>query len=661
MIARRAVALAAGAALALAAGCGRGDLASSDPERRAAAVRAQTGDGERPLAVLLVAQRDASPLVRTAAAEAFAERRGPASADALGSLLADPSSEVAAAAARGLAAMSEEPRARRHLVAGYAGATPGGRAAIADALDRLGVSLREAVEAEARTLWERNVAGLEAASGAARAGAAEEIGASGRAEAVEKLLPFVDPARTPDRALSAAAARGLGESADWSARAHLEALLADGDALLAEAAAAALGRLGDPAAADALAGAGSADTGRIAAAATEALAALPEAPEVGVALCDLAVRAADPAVAARAAREARRRDAECPDRPLLARLGRSGTTAALGALGELGLTGAAAQSAADRIAALLERAPEAEVRAAAAGALARLALPSAAPAVERRAAALATRLAQRRARWVATPPARGAPPEWIDPVTAAEAREAGALLSAAGRLRAAGAERMILAHVADPRAEVRAGAIEGLAALGGGATGALVAALEDPALPVRAAAAAGLGRAGARGAGALAAAAEAARAAGAPPEWRVALARALGETGAAEAIPALARLLEGPSAAAAAAALSRIGAPAAAEPLVLHLARPDASARAEAIEALAQLVARDAAPAIAALLTDDRPEVRVAAARALGRLRHEAASPRLEALRSDYYGRVRRAAVESLAKLPSGAPRARRP
>jgi HEAT repeat protein len=290
-----------------------------------------------------------------------------------------------------------------------------------------------------------------------------------------------------------------------------------------------------------------------------------------------------------------------------------------------------------------------------------------APAIERRAAALAAALSERRARWVTTPAAPGASAEWIDRVAAEDALEAGAVFAAAGKLKVQGAETLLLAHARDPRTEVRAGAVEGLSWLASGAArDAVAAALDDPAGPVRTAAADGLARAGARGAAALAVATTAATTPGTAagiagtPEWRITLARALGETGSVEAIAALTALLDGPSAASAAAALARVGAPAAMPPLVAYLSRREAPARAEVIEALALLVARDAAPAIANLLTDDRPDVRAAAARALGRLRHEPASARLEALRSDYYGRVRRAAVDALAKLPSGLPRARR-
>lgn len=652
----RPAALLAAAALA----CGRGDLDSPDAGDRARAVRAM-GDrgGDAALAALLVAARDASPLVRAAAAEAFAARGGASGADALGTLLADPAPEVAIAAARGLGALPAEAGGRAHLVRRYADATPAARAAIADALDRIGVSLREAVDTEALTLWERNVSALERGTGAARAGAAEEVGASARADGVQRLVPLVDRNRNPDAALAAAAARGLGESGDREARPLLDALLSESDVSLAEAAAAALGRLGDPAAADALAAAAVATPGRVATAAGEALAALPDAPDVGVALCDLALRSPDPAVAAPAARAARTRDAQCPERTLLARLGQPGTLAALAALGELGLSRAAADAAAARVAPVADpaRTADASVRRGALACLARLGGPGAAAAVARRAQALASRVAERRARW-GPPPPSGAPPEWIPAVDAEDADELAAALAAAGRLRLPGAEALLLPWARDAVAGVRAGAVEGLAHVATGPAFEVVgAALEDPDRRVRLAAAEGLARLGGQGVPALV------RAAAAPSDdagWLAALARALGDTGSAEAVPALAALLDGPAAAAAAGALARVGAPAAAAPLAAHLSRPGAPARAEAVEALAQLVARDSAPAIAALLTDDRPEVRATAARALGRLGHEAAAARLEALRGDYYGRVRRAAVEALAKLPSGAPRAHR-
>jgi HEAT repeat protein len=677
------------AAVLLAAGCGpRGDLDSPDPERRAAAVRAIGTRGEGDLPLLLVAQRDGSPSVRRAAAEVFAARGGQASAEALGKLLADPDAGVVATAARGLAAMPTSPRAKAALLAAYANASPAGRAAIADALESIGTSLREAVELEARALWERNLGALGSTHGAERAGAAEEVGASARSEAVARLLPLVDPNRNPDRELAAAAARGLGEAGDWSARRYLETLLGEGDALLSEAAAAALGRLGDPGAADALAGVVADGTGRLAAA-VDALAALPQAPEVGVALCELALRSPDPTVAARAARQARQSEAECPERPFLSRLSRPGAEAALAALGELGLQGATAEAVVKRLVPLLDPArTDPSTRAAAASALGKLRNAAAIPAVTQRATALVARITAARARWIpGRLPASAAPgftpggearldaviarppglvtgaapppvPKWIDPLADGDARELAALLGALGRLRAPGAEQLILPLARDPEPAIRIGALEGLSYL---ATDAAVAevtrGLEDGAREVRFAAVEALAHLGPRGAPALARAVDAADPG--DPGWRVELARALGEAGSGEVVPALTKLLDGASAPAAAAALGRIGAPGATAPLVDWISRPDATGRVEAIEALAQLAALDAAPAIAAQLTSDRPEVRATAARALGRLRHEASSSRLEALRSDYYGRVRRAAVEALSKLPGGVPRMR--
>jgi len=637
----RAVAL----SLALVACACRGDLDSADPGRRADAVRARSR-GTRDLAVLLVASRDPAPEVRRAAAEALARVPDAAGAEALGGLLLDPDAAVAETAARGLAAMPSVPRARADLLAAYGAAGPAGRRAIAEALEATGVALREAVEREARAEWERNVTAL-AGDAAARPGAAEEVGASARAEAVQRLLPLVDPNRNRDAALVAGAARGLGEAGDWSARRHLVALLAEGGAPLAVAAACALARLGDPAAADALAAAATGAPGRVARAAVDALAALPSAPEVAIALCTVAARTADPDVAARAARGVAAREGECPERPFVARLGRAGSEAAFAALAELPIAPAAP---------LLEpsRADPA-VRVAAARLLGRVRVAATAPAVLRRAAAVAARLSA----------ARGAPPPGAQPASLQtrvvdperEAAELGALLAAAGRLRADGAEALLLPAANDPLPAVRAGVVEGLAAL---ATPAAVAAVEgalaDPDLGVRLVAADAVGREGTRGAAALVRALG-----GAPrePEWLAAIARALGDTGSPEVVAPLAALLDGPAAPDAAAALARLATPAAAAPLAALLDRAEAPARVEAIDALAQLGARDAAPAIAAQLTYDRPDVRAAAARALGKLRYEGASARLEALRSDYYGGVRRAAVEALAKLPAGAPKAR--
>jgi HEAT repeat protein len=693
----RTFALAAAAAFAAACGSGRSraDLRSPVPERRAAAVAALADSrDEADLPFLLVAQQDPSPLVRKAAAGAFTARGGLRAVEALGALLEDPDPEVVAAAARGLGAVPQgagapgeelQKQVRQRLVAAYGRAGPPGRSEIAAALTAIGTSLREAVEAEARQLWERNLRALQAGSLAERCGAAEELGRSGRTEAVRRLLPLAGPGSGP--ALAAAAARGLGATGDGQARDLLVDLLDAPQASVAEAAASALAELGDPAAAGPLARAGAEAPARLAAAAVQALSALPQAPDVSVALCEIAVRSADPAVAERAAAQARARHASCPERPLVARLARRGpdAAAALAALGALGLPAAQLAPAGERAAALLQSTDPA-LRAAAARALGLSGYAPAVPALQRRAQALQQRLGEAREEWAAGPwsaapspgfdggppraeailaraagPGPAAPvppgplaPEWGEDLEAGEAEELGAVALALARLRADGAGALAAALAADPDEAVRAAATEALGLLGGepGRRGAAQA-LEDPSPRVRLAAAAALARAGAEAVAPLAAALS--RAARSDGEWSEALARSLADTGSPEAVAPLAAMLEGPRAAAAAAALSRLSVREGAKPLFHLLEKPGGLGRAEAVEGLAQLVGAEAGGALAGELTSDRPEVRVAAARALGRVRFEGAAARLEALRSDYYGQVRRAAVEALARLPAGS------
>jgi HEAT repeat protein len=668
-------------ALAGAAACG-GGLDSPSPERRATAVRALGEEpGDRPAPALLVAQRDPSPLVRRAAAEAIARRRGAQAAPALGAMLADPDPLVAQAAAEGLARLGELDAARGALVEGYARASPEGRVAIAAALSALGISLRDAVEAEARWLWGRNVAALERGSVEARAGAAEELGASGRAEAVARLRELTAKTAEAPRVI-AAALRGLGETGDPGVRPVLEAALGSQDPTLAAAAAAALGRLGDPAATPPLARLAAAGGGPLNRIALEALEALPTAPEVSQALCGVALRQPVAAIAGRAARGAWTRNADCPASALAGRAAR-GDGPALAAFIELHPEPAVLAPVAARLtAAIGDPRAASELRRRAAFALGQLGWDGAAGAIEARARALQGNLAGARRRWIPgcfAPPAPPLPadpverlarlegrgtelpvrrdgancdsPEWIDASSAADREELGALLAALGRIRGSAAAALLVGSVADPAAPVRAGAVEGLGFIGGdGPAGELVAALADPDARVRDAALAVLPRYGPQALPALARAVEGV----ADERSAQALARALGQTGAPEAVAPLAALLRGPGAGTAAFALATIGVAGGAEPLLEHLARKDAPGRVETLDALAQLASRSSGPALEAELLSERPEVRAAAVRAIGRLRYEPASRRLEALRVDYDGRVRRAAIEALAKLPSG-------
>ncbi len=631
---------------AAAAGCRseRDGFDSPLAEVRAAAVgavAARRDEADAPL--LLVAAQDPSPLVRKAVAGAHAARGGPRAVEALGALVADGDAEVVAAAARALSSMPSDRRVPLLLADAFWRVPGAARAEIASAIEATGGSLQEAVALEARAAWDRNVAALERGAGAAeRAGAAEELGRSGRSEAVHLLAPLLEAYRREEPRVVAAAARGLGATGDASARPALEALLEEsGDAALAEAAAEALGTLGDPAAAPALAQAAASGPSRLSAAALEALARLPLAPAVALAACQLALHASDPEVAKKAAAQARVREGECPHRPFLARLARRGldALATLGALSDLRLTPDAAEDAAGRILPLL-KSGEPSVRIAAARALGRLGSGRAALAVARRAGEVGARLDAARRR-----------SSGQSEVDGADAQELGALLSALSQLEHDRLVEIAGARLGDPSEVVRAAAVDALAALGRGEVARIAAALADPAQRVRVTAASALGRIGPSAATVLARAAEAADLRDAA--WCAAIARALGETGSPEAVPALVRLAASPCAPASAAALGRIGTRDATAALVDLLRRPALSGRAEAIEALGALEADGAGPALVTELASDRAELRAAAARALGRIRHQGAGSRLEALRSDYDAGVRRAAVEALAKLPA--------
>jgi len=653
IILRRALALLLAAALA--PGCGsRADLDSADPQRRATAVRKLGREAPaQALPALLIAQVDRSVEVRLAAAEALQQLGGPRAAEGLGAMLADVEPSVVSAAARGLAELPAAAGGKERLLAGYGLANSPGRAAIAEALVRIGATLREAVEVEARQRYERNLAALELGRPGERAGAAEELGASGRLEAVARLVALLAQGEKLEPVVLAGVARGLGASGDREARIRLERLLVSQQPGVAEAAADGLRLLGDPGTADSLATVAERG-GSPGAAAMAALAVLPKAPEVGSALCAVAVRSPDPARAAQAARLARVRGASCPARPLLNRVGRAGERAALAALAELRWDGADAEAVSRRLLALLAtRGGDAAVRAAAARAIGTAGWPGAAPEVAGRAAAIFRGIDEARTR-LETDPKR--PPPFLEP---AEAGELGALLAAGGRLHADGLARLVGRGLGEPSPAIRAGAVEGHGWLAGsGSIASLEKGLADPAPEVRSASARALGRLGETGAAPLVRAAAQSQ----PGEgaWRIELAQALTMTGSGEAAAGLARLLDGPSTAAGILALSQLGSSAGAKPLLELVERGGGVWLPEAIDALAALAGVEAGPAITRLVTSERSEVREAAVRALGRIRYEPAASGLEALKSDYVVRVRRAAIEALARLPSrrpGAPR----
>ena len=620
-------------------GCGagsRGDLQSSDPERRAAAVKRLGGARSKgDLAAILVAQQDPDARVRRAAAAAHGSRGGTPSQEGLSAMLHDPDPGVVAEAARALSAIRPEGagtdarevaelhrRAAIALSGAYGRADARGRAEIATALHEIGGSLRDAVEAEARLLWEQNARTLHGASKAGRAGAAEELGRSGRAEAVKLLLPLLEETGGDPRVM-AASARGLGWSGDGAVLEPLGAALGSRWADVAEGAAWALGNLGNPAGAESLAEAGSTSPSRLAQAAVAALLGMPPAPEVGVALCEVALRAAHPLVTERAAIGARTREAECPDKPLTQRIARggAGAEAALAAFGALGLKGERLKGGGERALALLQPGADPRLRSPAARALGKAPYPAAVPALQRRAAATS------------------------------DAEELGEIAVALASLAPDSFGPLALRLAADPDPRLRAAAARALAlSKPAPAVEALALLAKDGDAAVRRAAIEALGALGSSGLAPLAAALTARRG---DDEEASAIARALGATGDPGALPLLASVLAGEQAPVAAAAIGRMGLAAGSSILIEALEKGHASGRVEVIEALGSLGSPDAGEAVARELTSDRPEVRSAAARALGRLRHEGAATQLEALRADYYADVRRAAVEALARLPT--------
>ena len=618
------------------------DLSSPDPARRSAAVeRLSDPRDASQLAALLVALQDPHPRVRVAAASALGARGGIRSLEALPTLLADPDPEVISAAANALASLRPEgsspdarlaaevnERASRALAQAYGRADSRTRLAIASALHALGASLRDAVEAEARQLWEQNTRELRGGSASARAGAAEELGRSGRADAVRILAEVLEGGEA-DPQLAAAAARGLGSSGDRGAVESLELALSGRPASVSEAAAWALGRIGDPQSAGSLADLGCRAPSRLAAVAVAALDAFPPAPAVGVSLCEVALRASDPSVAGAAAAAARDRAADCPERPLTQRIGRGGAEAIAGlaALGALRLPPDRLKPPAEKAVALLSTSSDAGVRAAAARALGRVSFHAAIPALQQRLSAV-----------------RASDVEELAEVAVALARlapEQSGVLSAR------------LAAGADPRLRVAAARALS-AARQPGAVAALALLSTDPEPEVRRAAYLGLGPLGAP---AVAPLATALSRWASDPEEVEAIVQAVGATGDPSALPLVTPLLAGALAPAAASAIGRLGAPPGVPVLLAALRSGGGSGRLEIVEALSALGSAEAGEALSGELLCDRPAVRAAAARALGRLRYEPASARLEALRADYDADVRRASREALARLPVGLPR----
>ncbi|MHB1846244.1 MAG: HEAT repeat domain-containing protein [Deltaproteobacteria bacterium] len=694
MISRAAIAV---ALLGLCLGCGRAhdealaNLGNPDPALRAQAINqlGLTGNVDD-LGDIVAHVVDPDPLVRSAVAAALGHFEDRRAADALAELVTpDGTESVQVVAVRSLAKL-KTPRAHAYLLLAYRRDGSAVRAGVAQALDDSVGSPVEAVRAEAKAMWDELSQALSRGGAAERVGGAEELGRSGRPEAVARLGAYLG-ADSP--ALAAAAAAGLGASGQPAARVPLETLLNESDPELQLAGAHALGELGSTEAAPALAKA-VLRGGRLGEAALAALASLPG--DTGGALCAAAL-APDPALAGRAAAQVKARGAKCDPAPFVAALGRGATQAsALAALAGLGAP--APEGVSRRVASLLEGGAPA-IRPLAARAAGALGLRELEPALRQALGQARATLAASREHWIKTPlgltyqegfappeALRGASKARVDtlmtklaarglrlnddesagPLFGDEAGDAGTLYGEAvlalTELGADGAAGLVDEASKDGLAQVRLLACDAAAALPtGGGLGPLRRLASDADLGVRAHALERLPDVAAKASPAdreairVWVAGELSRSDGSEDPVLI---EALGRLGAGQtssSLDALTEALHRPgSAGGAALALGRLGTVAAGQLLVARLKQEPAAGLPELLRAVADLKLTEVAPLVRPLLFHVRPSVRAAAAEALVRFKDSASARDVEALREDYDAEVRRAA--GAVPLPSRVP-----
>jgi HEAT repeat protein len=524
-----------------------------------------------------------------------------------------------------------------------------------------------------------------------RIGAAEELGRSGRPEAVNRLVPLLKDKHV---ALAAAAARGLGLAGDVRAVPAVSALLDENFPELREAACEALGRLGDASIAPKLLAVAQ-EKSPSSIFATRALLALPRSPEVDKALCEVVLSAGDFEVLT-AGRELRRRGG-CALEPITEKL-KSATTAtqALHALISLGPKNGELSS---KIAPFLTSADE-TTRSLAIDALAEIGEPAGAALLVKAWETEMRSLEPRRADWIPgalpqtyaegydpakEPPkndpfavARSrqsdlfarvqaldaqraresgksllearAPREVSDDVSEDEVRVFASILRAMGRLKVDGARKNAEAFVGETSPTVRAAAWVALAALGEDARPGLF----DAERVVQGATAQALVESGPAGQMVVLKAVnelvgdrtrlmEPLRMVVPPPEGAGPL-QALVKEGGSEA--GFAALL-----------LADMGSRASAPALAQLLDDPELVARREVLTALGRLGDPSVSEAVARDLYSDSALVRAAAAVALMQMKSTTQLEAIDALKGDYDRRVREAATsahEALSQATGG-------
>ncbi|WP_043711323.1 HEAT repeat domain-containing protein [Corallococcus macrosporus] len=681
-------------ALALLLGCNGSrdqllaDLQSPRPEVRALAVKKLAGQGNPDDLVLFTrAAKDFAAIVRAEAAVALGESQDARVVDLLGELLEDADEEVQGRAAMALSKVNNE-KAKAYLTLQYGRRGRATRRIIVQALKNANVpgAMAEVVAAEARSQWDRNQLALTEGALPERVGAAEELGKSGRPDAVNRLLPMV---RDSQVILAAAAVRGLGDAGDKRAVGPIALLLEENFPELRESAIHALMKLQDPVATQRLQLV-AVEKSAVSPLATDAIVSFPRTPQTDAALCAIVLEGA-PAEALVVGRAMRARGG-CPVDPIGERLARPAT--AVGGLQAITGLGPTALPLLGKVVPWLSH-PDASMRLLAVEAVAELGDASVVPAVQKLYEQESKGLEALRADWVtqALPEKFGLgfdpstmPPTQTMPgmnddrpsrhadllgrvkeLNAARVRESGrdvvrhrvptelyddvaaerlvplaTLLRALGTLKAPGALELLTGYTQDSSSALRVAALVGLARLGPEGVAVAKAGLIDPDRDLQKALAQALADAGEAGQAALI---ELLPKMGSEKLLALdALTRGSGVPASASA-PLQAVVREGgPEAALAAALLGRLQAKDAVPTLVKALDEPNSVARRDVLLALGSIGDAQAAEAVAKDLFHDMPEIRAAAASSLRKLGGAAHADPLEALKGDYFRTVREAA-----------------
>ncbi|MCP3142361.1 HEAT repeat domain-containing protein [Pyxidicoccus xibeiensis] len=689
--------------LALALGCNGSrdqllaDLQSPRPEVRALAVKKLADQGNADDLVLFTrAAKDLAAIVRAEAAVALGESQDPRVVDLLGELLEDPDEDVQGRAAMALSKVKND-KAKAYLTLQYGRRGRATRQVIVQALKSANVpgAMAEVVAAEAKAQWDRNLLALTEGVLPERVGAAEELGKSGRPEAVNRLLPLV---RDSQVILAAAAVRGLGDAGDKRAVGAIALLLDESFPELRESAISALTKLQDPAAAPRLQ-AVAVEKSAVSPLALDAILAFPRSPQTDAALCAIVLEGAPPE--ALAAGRGMRSRGGCPVDPIGERLARP-VTAASGLQAVAGL-GPAALPLLGKVTPWLNQ-PDASLRMLAVEAVAAIGDASVVPALQKLYEQEATSLQALRADWVTQPlPERYGPGfdpsaaptprsghahgnddraskqatlmERVKALNATRARESGravvqprvptelhddveperlaplaTLLRALGALKAPGALELLKGYTQDSSGPLRLAALTGLARLGPEGVELAKAGLLEPERDLQKALAQVLADAGDAGQSALV---EMVPKMGSEKLVALdALTRGTGVPSSASASGVLQAVVRegGPEAALAAALLGRMSAKDAVPTLIKALDESNSVARRDVLLALGAIGDSQAAEVVARDLFHDLPEIRAAAASALKKIGTPAQSESLDALKSDYFLTVREAAGAALSR-----------